>query len=102
MAAEFVTADKFQSEEVEPIRRNSMGRGIWLVYLGCAGMWIGSYLHNLGAIIYSMIVVNGAIMLILFGTIWIAHHRRRLKSADDLALAAEQKRRFEMLNKWSK
>jgi hypothetical protein len=99
---EFVAADKFQPEEVKPIRRSSMGRGIWLVYLGCAGMWLGSYLHNLGAVIYSLIVVNGAVALILLGTIWIARHRRMLKSADDLALEAEQKRRLENMNKWSK
>ncbi len=99
---EFVAADKFRPEEVKPIRRNSMGGGIWPVYLGCVGMWMGSYLHNLGAIIYSLIVVNGAIALILLGTIWIAHHRRRLKNADDLALEAEQKRRLDMMNKWSK
>lgn len=99
---EFVAADKFQPEEVKPIRNRSIGRGIWLVYLGCAGMWVGSYLHNLGAIIYSLIVVNVAIGLILFGTIWIANHRRKLKSADDLAQEAEQKRRLDMLNKWSK
>ena len=99
---EFVTADKFRPEEVKPVRRSSMGRGIWLVYLGCGLLWLGSYFHNLGAIIYSMLIVNGAIMLILFGTIWIAHHRRSLKSADDLALEAEQRRRLDMLNKWSK
>lgn len=99
---EFVSADKFQPEEVKPIRRSSMGRGIWLVYLGCAGMWLGSYLHNLGAAIYSMFVVVFAVMAILVGTIWIAHHKRMQKSADDLALEAEQKRRLENMNKWSK
>lgn len=99
---EFVAADKFQPEEVKPIRRSSLGGGIWFVYLGCAGMWMGSYLHNLGAVIYSMLVIAFAVVAILVGTIWIAHHRRKMKSADDLALEAEQKRRLDMMNKWSK
>jgi heme/copper-type cytochrome/quinol oxidase subunit 2 len=102
MASEFVKPDASVEVSVKPARRRRIGWGIWLVYLGCAGLWAGSYLHNLGAILYSLFVVVGAVGLVLLGTIIIAWHQRQQRSEAERAAELEQDQRLAMLNKWSR
>lgn len=102
MAAEFVPAEKFEPEPVTVKRVGRIGGGIWLVYLGCAGLWAGSYLHSLGAILYSMLAVVGSVALVLFGTALIAWHQRKHRSEAAKGADAERKRRLDMMNKWSR
>lgn len=101
MATEFVKPDAPAEVGVKPARRR-IGWGIWLVYLGCAGLWVGSYLHNLGAILYSLFVIVGAVGLVLAGTIIIAWHQRRQRSEAERAAELEQQRIMSMMNKWSR
>lgn len=102
MATEFVKPDAPLGVSVKPSRRRRIGWGIWLVYLGCAGLWVGSYLHNLGAILYSLFVIVGAVGLVLVGTIIIAWHQRRQRSEAERTAAIEQDRILSMMNKWSR